>query len=61
MSHRNHGKGRARGLHCEAKLSRFIGQRGAEEGGLLVMNCKLRLQLFVVDLLRFGKLGVASD
>ena len=61
MSHGNNGKGRARGLHCEAKIGMFLGQRGGRGRGLLVKNCKLRLQLFFVDLLRFGKLGVASD
>ena len=48
---------------CTVKLRSacLLDREGAEEGGLLVKNCKLRLQLFFVDLLRFGKLGVASD
>ena len=50
--------GRERHEDCTVKLSSagLLDREGAEERRLLVMNCKLRLQLFVVDLLRFGKL-----
>ena len=64
MSHGSHGK---REEECTVKLSsygcRFIGQRGGRWGGGAAHN-DLQIEVlksFVMDLIRFSKLGVGSD
>ena len=66
MSHGSHGKRGAGGLHCKPKLiwlQVYRTERGQMGGGGAAHN-DLQIEVlksFVMDLIRFSKLGVGSD